>query len=56
MRHLIQALLIAHAEPKLNIIMNHTNDLILKSDDCNSCWYQNLIHPRLRSAIIPQLI
>jgi hypothetical protein len=41
MRHLIQALLIAYAEPKLNItIQNH-------NDDSNRYWYQHLTHPRL---------
>ena len=53
MRHLVQALLIAHAEPKLNIIMNPNHDFILKSDNCSSNhWRQHLIHPRLRSPTV----
>ncbi|CAF1566031.1 unnamed protein product [Adineta steineri] len=45
MRHLIQALLVTHAEPKLNKTIN---DSILTSTNSNNTWYQHLIHPRLR--------
>ncbi|CAF1382322.1 unnamed protein product [Adineta steineri] len=49
MRHLIQALLVSHAEPKLNRTIN---DSILTSansnNNNNNNWYQHLIHPRLR--------
>ncbi|CAF1568975.1 unnamed protein product, partial [Adineta steineri] len=47
MRHLIQALLVTHAEPKLNRTIN---DSLLTSANSNNNnnWYQHLIHPRLR--------
>ncbi|CAF1575650.1 unnamed protein product [Adineta steineri] len=47
MRHLIQALLVTHAEPKLNRTIN---DSILTSANSNNNnnWYQHFIHPRLR--------
>ena len=53
MRHLIQALLIVHAEPKLNITIDKNNDCTLKSNACHNIWCQNLIHPRLRSSLLP---
>ncbi|CAF3554163.1 unnamed protein product [Adineta steineri] len=46
MRHLIQALLVTHAEPKLNKTINDSILTIANSNNNN--WYQHLIHPRLR--------
>jgi len=49
MRHIIQSLLIAHVEPKLNITIQH-NDLERKSNIGHTYWCEHLIHPRLSSS------
>ncbi|CAF1336728.1 unnamed protein product [Adineta steineri] len=48
MRHLIQALLVTHAEPKLNRTIN--DSILTFANSNNNNWYQHLIHPRLRSS------
>jgi len=45
MRHIIQSLLIARAEPKLNITIQN-NDLERQSNISHTYWCENLIHPR----------
>ncbi|CAF1165110.1 unnamed protein product [Adineta steineri] len=47
MGHLIQALLVTYAQPKLNRTVHDTNDPILSSTNINDAWCQHLIHPRL---------
>jgi hypothetical protein len=51
MRHIVQSLLIAYAEPKLNITIQHNDtDLQWKSNFDHTYWCQHLIHPRLLSS------
>ena len=50
MRHLIQALLVAYAQPKLNLTIDHTTDTQLKSNIDHPNWYRHLTHPRLCSS------
>ena len=53
MRHLVEALLVAHAEPKLNVMMSHNSDLSAKSTDGpDASWCQHLVHPRLHSSVV----
>ncbi|CAF4331922.1 unnamed protein product [Adineta steineri] len=47
MGHLIQALLVTYAEPKLNRTVHDINDPILTLTNTNNDWCQHLIHPRL---------
>ncbi len=51
LRHLIQALLIAYAEPKLNVINHPTVKSRLASYPNDPCWCQQLVHPRLYSSV-----
>lgn len=53
-RRLLQALLIVHAEPKLNITINHTGPT-LQSEVSNECWCQHLVHPRFSLPLISEM-
>jgi hypothetical protein len=48
MRHLIHALLVAYADPKLNVTEQACGATI-KSRSIDGYWCQHLTHPRLRS-------
>ena len=45
MRHFIQALLVAYAEPQLNATEPAT-EMPVNSDDESPPWYHDFVHPR----------
>ncbi|CAF1261279.1 unnamed protein product [Rotaria sp. Silwood1] len=46
-RHVVQALLIVYAEPKLNITTGVDDTVSISSDADDEIWCKDLIHPRL---------